>query len=69
MVRRPAIYELKDEKNLASVLELAGGYCDCHVASHRSAAADAHEKQTMLSFDLPEVDSDSEYQKARGVRD
>jgi protein involved in polysaccharide export with SLBB domain len=24
MVRRPAIYELKDEKNLASVLELAG---------------------------------------------
>ena len=25
MVRRPAIYELKDEKNLASVLELAGG--------------------------------------------
>ena len=25
MVRRPAIYELKDEKDLASVLELAGG--------------------------------------------
>ena len=25
MVRRPAVYELKDEKNLATVLELAGG--------------------------------------------
>ena len=25
MVRRPAIYELADEKNLAQVLELAGG--------------------------------------------
>ncbi len=25
MVRRPAIYELRDEQNLASVLELAGG--------------------------------------------
>ena len=60
MVRRPAIYELKDEKNLAAVLELAGGLLPTatlrHVEVQRLVA---HEKQTMLSFDLPEVDSDS----------
>jgi len=64
MVRRPAIYELKDEKNLASVLELAGGLLPTatlrHIEVQRLAA---HEKQTMLSFDLPQVDSDSEVTK------
>ncbi|HEY4816243.1 MAG TPA: SLBB domain-containing protein [Candidatus Acidoferrum sp.] len=64
MVRRPAIYELKDEKNLASVLELAGGLLPTatlrHIEVQRLAA---HEKQTMLSFDLPEVDSDLEVTK------
>jgi len=40
MVRRPAIYELKDEKNLAQCAsELAGACCRLHIASHRSAAA------------------------------
>src|ERR1700738_2292579 len=62
--RRPAIYELKDEKNLASVLELAGGLLPTatlrHIEVQRLAA---HEKQTMLSFDLPQVDSDSEVTK------
>jgi polysaccharide biosynthesis/export protein len=60
MVRRPAIYELKDEKNLAAVLELAGGLLPTatlrHVEVQRLVA---HEKQTMLSFDLPEVDTDA----------
>jgi len=64
MVRRPAIYELKDEKNLASVLELAGGLLPTatlrHIEVQRLAA---HEKQTMLSFDLPQVDSDLEVTK------
>jgi polysaccharide export outer membrane protein len=64
MVRRPAIYELKDEKNLASVLELAGGLLPTatlrHIEVQRLAA---HEKQTMLSFDLPQVGSDSEVTK------
>src|SRR6202040_3989370 len=64
MVRRPAIYELKDEKNLAAVLELAGGLLPTatlrHIEVQRLAA---HEKQTMLSFDLPEVDSDLEVTK------
>jgi polysaccharide biosynthesis/export protein len=64
MVRRPAIYELKDEKNLASVLELAGGLLPTATLRHIEVQRlTAHEKQTMLSFDLPEVDSDSEVTK------
>ena len=61
MVRRPAIYELKDEKNLASVLELAGGLLPTATLRHIEVQRlVAHDKQTMLSFDLPEVDSDAE---------
>jgi polysaccharide export outer membrane protein len=64
MVRRPAIYELKDEKNLASVLELAGGLLPTatlrHVEVQRLVA---HQNQTMMSLDIPEVDSDSEVTK------
>jgi protein involved in polysaccharide export with SLBB domain len=58
MVRRPAIYELKDEKDLASVLELAGGLLPTaalrHIEVQRTVA---HDKQTMLSFDIPEAGS------------
>jgi protein involved in polysaccharide export with SLBB domain len=57
MVRRPAIYELNDEKNLESVLELAGGLLPSaalrHIEVERTVA---HEKKTMLSFDIPEAD-------------
>jgi polysaccharide export outer membrane protein len=55
MVRRPAIYELKDEKNLASVLELAGGLLPTAALRHIEVQRlVAHEKQTMLSLDIPE---------------
>ena len=64
MVRRPAIYELKDEKNLASVLELAGGMLPTATLRHIEVQRlVAHENQTMLSFDLPQIDSDSETTK------
>jgi len=64
MVRRPAIYELKDENNLAGVLELAGGLLPVATLRHIEVQRlTAHDKQTMLSFDLPEVDSDSETTK------
>src|SRR6266852_8552933 len=57
MVRRPAIYELKDEKNLAAALELAGGLLPTATLRHIEVQRlVAHEKQTMLSFDMPEVD-------------
>ena len=64
MVRRPAIYELKDEKNLATVLELAGGLLPTATLRHIEVQRlVAHQNQTMLSFDMPEVDSDSETTK------
>jgi protein involved in polysaccharide export with SLBB domain len=64
MVRRPAIYELRDEKTLASVLELAGGLLPAaalrHIEVQRIAA---HEKQTMLSVEIPETENASEVTK------
>jgi protein involved in polysaccharide export with SLBB domain len=64
MVRRPAIYELRDEKNLASVLELAGGLLPTAALRHIEVQRIlAHEKQTMLSVDIPETDQASEVTK------
>ena len=60
MVRRPAIYELRDEKTLASVLELAGGLLPTAALRHIEVQrVVAHEKQSMLSLDIPETDSDA----------
>ena len=64
MVRRPAIYELKDEKNLSSILELAGGLLPTATLRHIEVQRlVAHDKQTMLSLDVPEADGDSEITK------
>jgi polysaccharide export outer membrane protein len=64
MVRRPAIYELKDEKNLSSVLELAGGLLPTATLRHIEVQRlVAHQNQTMLSLDIPEADTDSEVTK------
>jgi polysaccharide biosynthesis/export protein len=61
MVRRPAIYELKDEKTLASVLALAGGMLPAATLRHIEVQRlVAHDKQTMLSLDIPETDGDAE---------
>jgi polysaccharide export outer membrane protein len=64
MVRRPAIYELRGEKTLASVLELAGGLLPAaalrHIEVQRMVA---HDKQTMLSVDIPEVENAAEVTK------
>ncbi len=64
MVRRPAIYELKDEKDLASVLELAGGLLP--TAAIRQIEVQrlvAHDKQTMLSLNIPDVGDSTEVTK------
>jgi len=59
MVRRPAIYELKGEKNLADVLSLAGGILPAAALKHIEVQRlDAHEKRTMLNLDLSADDSD-----------
>jgi protein involved in polysaccharide export with SLBB domain len=53
MVRRPAIYELNDEKTLTDVLGLAGGILPAAALRHVEVQRlEAHEKRTMLSLDL-----------------
>lgn len=53
MVRRPAIYELREEKTLADVLALAGGILPAATLRHVEVQRlEAHEKRTMLSLDL-----------------
>lgn len=53
MVRRPALYELHDEKTLADALELAGGILPAATLKHVEVQRlEAHEKRTMLSLDL-----------------
>ena len=64
MVRRPAIYELRDEKTLASVIELAGGLLPAAALSHIEVQRIvAHDKQTMLSLDIPETGNAAEVTK------
>jgi protein involved in polysaccharide export with SLBB domain len=53
MVRRPAIYELRGEKSLEDVLELAGGILPAAALEHIEVQRlEAHEKRTMLSVDI-----------------
>jgi polysaccharide biosynthesis/export protein len=64
MVRRPAIYELKDEKTLADALSLAGGLLPTATLRHVEVQrVVVHEKQTMLSLDVPQDDSVEEVTK------
>ncbi len=64
MVRRPAIYELKDEKSLADAIALAGGLLPSatlrHIEVQRTVA---HEKQTMLAVDVPPDEQPAEATK------
>jgi len=58
MVRRPAIYEEKDEKSLADALALAGGLLPGATLRHIEVQRlVAHQKQTMLSLDIPADES------------
>jgi len=55
MVRRPAIYELNHESNLAEALELAGGVLSTGTLRHIEVErVVAHESRSMLRLDLPE---------------
>lgn len=61
MVRRPAIYELRDEKTLAEVLDLAGGLLPVAALRHIEVQRIVeHQKQDLLSLDIPDSDSDAE---------
>ena len=55
MVRRPGIYELREEKNLGEILELAGGILPAAALRHIEVQRlEAHEKRTMLSLEIGE---------------
>jgi protein involved in polysaccharide export with SLBB domain len=65
MVRRPAIYELHGEKNLAEVLELAGGVLSTGTLRHVDVErVEAHESRTMLRLDIPENNNQDGVNKA-----
>jgi polysaccharide biosynthesis/export protein len=58
MVRRPAIYELAGEKNLAEVLELTGGVLPAGALRHVDVErVEAHQSRSMLRLDIPESDT------------
>src|SRR5271166_3887541 len=53
MVRRPAIYELRDEKTLLDVVDLAGGILPAAALRHIEVQRlVAHENRTMLSVEI-----------------
>jgi protein involved in polysaccharide export with SLBB domain len=65
MVRRPAIYESKDETHLAEILELAGGVLTTGTLRHIEVErVIAHESRTMLQLDLPEDNSAEQVNRA-----
>lgn len=56
MVRRAALYELRGEKNLEDVLDLAGGILPAAALRHIEVQRlEAHEKRTMLSLEMGET--------------
>lgn len=65
MVRRPAIYELNGEKNLAEVLELAGGVLQAGTLRHVDVErVEAHLSRAMLRLDIPENNNQASVTKA-----
>ncbi len=65
LVRRPAIYEVRNEKNLSDVLALAGGVLvSATLRQVRVERIEAHEQRTMLSLNLPDGSDHQARQKA-----
>ena len=68
MVRRPAVYELRNEKTLIDVLDLAGGILPAAALRHIEVQRlVAHEKRTMMSIEISDT-SDSEAIRAQMSR-
>jgi protein involved in polysaccharide export with SLBB domain len=65
MVRRPAIYELNGEKNLAETLQLAGGVLPSGTLRHVDVErVEAHQSRSMLRLDIPENNNEESVTKA-----
>ena len=64
MVRRPAIYELRNEKTLAGVIRLAGGILPAATLKHIEVQRlVAHEKKTMLSLNISDASNPAAVEK------
>jgi protein involved in polysaccharide export with SLBB domain len=64
MVRRPDIYELRNEKTLAAVIQLAGGILPAATLKHIEVQRlVAHQKRTMLSLNIPDNASPAAVEK------
>ena len=69
MVRRPAIYELTRENDLAEVIQLAGGVLVSATLRHVIVERiEAHQRRVTMSLDLPDADyrDNTALQKALG---
>lgn len=65
MVRRPGVYELREEKNLGEVLELAGGILSAAALRHIEVQRlEAHERRSMLSLEIGEGSDKNELRAA-----
>jgi polysaccharide biosynthesis/export protein len=65
MVRRPGIYELRGERSLAQILELAGGVLPSGTLRHVDVERlEAHESRSMLALDIPENNNSEAVAKA-----
>jgi polysaccharide export outer membrane protein len=65
MVRRPAIYELNQEKSLAEVLQTAGGVLPSGTLRHVDVErVVAHDTRSMLGLDIPENNNAADVTKA-----
>jgi protein involved in polysaccharide export with SLBB domain len=65
MVRRPAIYEINQEKRLAEVLEIAGGVLPSGTLRHVDVErVVAHDTRSMLRLDIPENNNAADVTKS-----
>jgi protein involved in polysaccharide export with SLBB domain len=64
MVRRPAIYELRDETSLADLLELSGGILPAAALRHIEVQRlEAHAKRTMLTLNMDSATNPDDLKK------
>lgn len=67
MVKRPAIYEIQNEKDLADVIDLAGGLLvSATLQNVKVERTEAHERHAMLSVNLPDGSSVQDLRKMLG---
>jgi protein involved in polysaccharide export with SLBB domain len=65
MVRRPAIYELRNEQTLDQALDLAGGVLvSGELGKIKVERIEAHERKVMLNVNLPNTSDDDALEKA-----